>query len=75
MLNHFRAMDPNIEIILNIGLSPPKDPQNITLEEKRKLSCCAHACCELYDFLSDDVILEVLLFDSVHEFWTKLQDK
>jgi hypothetical protein len=68
-------MDTNTEMILDIGLSPLKDPQNISLEEKRKLSCCAQACSELYAFLSVDVFLEVYPFGGDHEFWTKIQDK
>ena len=37
MLNHFRVMDPNIERILDMGFSPPKDPQNLSLEDEEKL--------------------------------------
>jgi hypothetical protein len=33
MLNHFRDMDPNIERILDMGFSPPKDSQSLSLEE------------------------------------------
>src|SRR3954471_6502285 len=29
MLSHFRAIDPNIELILDMSLSPPMDAQNI----------------------------------------------
>jgi hypothetical protein len=32
MLNHFRDMDPNIERILDMDFSPPKDSQNLFLE-------------------------------------------
>jgi hypothetical protein len=28
-------MDPNIERILDMGFSPPKDSQSLSLEEKR----------------------------------------
>jgi hypothetical protein len=35
MLNHFCDMDPNIERILDMGFSPPKDSQSLSLEEKR----------------------------------------
>jgi hypothetical protein len=34
MLNHFREMDPNIVRILDMGFSPPKDSQSLSLEEK-----------------------------------------
>ena len=33
MLNHFRAMDPNIVRFLDMGFSSPKDPQNLSIEE------------------------------------------
>jgi hypothetical protein len=35
MLNHFREMDPNIVRILDMGFSPPKESQSLSLEDKR----------------------------------------
>jgi hypothetical protein len=35
MLNHFRDTDPNIERILDMGLSLPKDSQNLSLEQNK----------------------------------------
>ena len=35
MLNHFRAMDPNIERILEMDFSPPNDPQRLSLEDEK----------------------------------------
>jgi hypothetical protein len=37
MLNHFCDMDPNIERNLDMGFSPPKDSQNLSLEDKKTL--------------------------------------
>ena len=38
ILNYFRGMDPHMEQIVEMGFSPPKDPQNPTLEEEKTLS-------------------------------------
>jgi hypothetical protein len=35
MVNHFLDMDPNIERILDMDFSPPKDSQSLCLEEKK----------------------------------------
>jgi hypothetical protein len=35
MLIHFRGMNPNIERILDMDFSPPKDSQSLSLEERR----------------------------------------
>ena len=34
-LNHFRSMDPNLERIVDMGFSPPKDPQNLSIEDEK----------------------------------------
>ena len=34
MLNLFRFMDPNLERIVDMGFSPPKDPQRLSLEDE-----------------------------------------
>ena len=31
MLNLFRVMDPNLERIIDMGFSPPKDPKRLSL--------------------------------------------
>ena len=35
MLNLFRVMDPNLERIVDVGFSPPKDPERLSLEDER----------------------------------------
>ena len=35
MLKYFRVMDPNMERIVDMGFSPPKDPQNLSLEDEK----------------------------------------
>ena len=37
MLNIFRDMDPNLERIVDMGFSPPKDSQELSLEDKKNL--------------------------------------
>jgi hypothetical protein len=68
-------MDPNIERILDMGFSPPKDSQSLSLEEKRNSYLNSRATNVLVDFVSDAVILAIMPFRSAHEFWTKIQDK
>ena len=41
MLNHIRVMDPNLERIVDMGFSPPKDPQNIFRGREKLLSRCS----------------------------------
>ena len=43
MLNYFWVMDPHMEQIVEMDFSPPKDPQNPTLEEEKNLSLDALA--------------------------------
>ena len=43
MLNYFRVMEPHMEKIVEMGFSPPKYPQNPTLEEEKNLSLDALA--------------------------------
>ena len=38
MLTYFWVIDPHMEKIVEMGFSPPKDPQNPTLEEEKNLS-------------------------------------
>ena len=37
MFSHLRVLDPNIERILDIGFSPPKDCESKTLEDEKNL--------------------------------------
>jgi hypothetical protein len=43
MLNYLRVMDPTMEQIVDMGFSPPKDTQNLSLEDERNLYLNAQA--------------------------------
>jgi hypothetical protein len=75
MLNHFHDMYPNIERILDMGFSPPKDSQNLSLEEKKNSSLNSRATNVLFDVVSNAVIYAIMPFYNVHEFWTNIQEK
>ena len=74
MLDYFRGMHPHVEQILDIGFSPPKDPQNPTFEEKKNSYLDAQATKVLCHVVSHVVISSIAPFRSAHEFWTKLRD-
>ena len=75
MLNLFRVMDPNLERIVDMGFSPPKDPQRLSLEDEKNSYLNAQASNVLFDALSNVVIFQLMPFRDAHELWTKLQDK
>ena len=37
MLSKLRTLCPNIERFLDVGFSPPMDPQNLSLEDEKNL--------------------------------------
>ena len=75
MLNYFRAIDPCMERIVDMGLSPPKDTQNLSLEDEKNSYLNAQASNVLVDALSNVDISQLMSFRDAHELWTKLQDK
>ena len=75
MLNLFRVMDPNLERIVDMGFSTPKDPQRLSLEDEKNSYLNAQASNVLFDVLSNVVIFQLMSFRDAHELWTKLQDK
>ena len=75
MLNLFRVMDPNLERIVDMGFSPPKDPQRLSLEDEKNSYLNAQASNVIFDALSNVVIFQLMPFRDAHELWTKLQDK
>ena len=75
MLNLFRVMDPNLERIVDMGFSPPKDPQRLSLEDEKNSYLNAQASNMLFDALSNVVIFQLMPFRDAHELWTKLQDE
>ena len=75
MLTHFRIMDPHIERILDMGFSPPKDSQNLSLEEEKNSYLDAQATNVLFHVVSNVVLSSIMPFRNAHELWTKLQEK
>jgi hypothetical protein len=75
MLTHFRVMDPNIEQIVDMGFSPPKDATNLSLEDEKNSYLNAQAINVLSNFVSIVVVMSIMPFWNAHEFWTKLQEK
>src|SRR5680860_1408499 len=75
MLNHLRVLDPNIERILDIGFSPPKDYESRTLEDDKKLYLDALASNEFCKFMSVVLFESIMPLRDAHELWTKLQEK
>ena len=75
MLDYFRSMDPTIERILDMGFYPPKDPQNLSLEEKKNSYLDAQASKVLFHVVSHVVIWSMMPYRNSHELWTKLQEK
>ena len=60
MLSHFRAMDPNMEQIVDIGFSPPMDFQNLSCEDEKNLYLDAQASNVLVNALSNVVTFPIL---------------
>ena len=75
MLKYFRDIDPNIERILDMGFSPPKDPKRLSLEDEKNSYLDAQVSNVIFNALSNVVIISVYPFRNAHELWTKLQDK
>ena len=70
MLNHLRVLDPNIERILDIGFSPPKDYESTTLEDEKNSYLDTLASNGLTCVLSDVVLESIMPFRNAHELWT-----
>src|SRR5664279_3434279 len=76
MLCKLRALCPYIERFLDVGFSPPVDPQNLSLEDEKNLHLEALVYKEflrsmnftVYAFLID------LKCKSSHKMWTKLEE-
>jgi hypothetical protein len=75
MLNYFWVMDPTMEQIVDMGFSPPKDSQNLSLEYEKNLYLNAQATHVIINALIDVVTFSIMPFRSAHEIWTKLQEK
>src|SRR4051812_29108165 len=75
MLNYFRVIDPCMERIVDMGFSPPKDTQNLSLEDEKNSYLNAQSSNVLVDALSIADISQLMSFRDAHELWTKLEDK
>ena len=75
MLNLFRAMGPNyIKRIVDVSLSPPKDSQELSLEDEINSHLETQVTNGLICVLTDVVLASIMPFRNAHELWTKLQD-
>jgi hypothetical protein len=68
-------MDPNMERILDMGFSPPKDPKKSIFRGEENSYLDAQAINVLSDVVSIVVVSSIMLFRNAHELWTKLQEK
>ena len=77
MLCNLRTLCPNIEQFLDVGFSPPMDPQNLSLEDEKNLHLEALVYNKFLHHLSFQiyVFLNVSKCKSSHEMWTKLEEK
>jgi hypothetical protein len=57
-----------------MGFSPPKDSQNLSLEEKKNSYLNSQATNVLFDVVSNAVNYAIMPFYNSNEFWTKIQD-
>ena len=76
LLCNLRTLCPNIERFLDVGFSPPMDPQNLSLEDEKNLHLEAQVSNELIFSLSPTVnlFLTIVKRKSSHEKWTKLKE-
>jgi hypothetical protein len=72
---YFCDMDSNIDRILDMGFSTPKDSQNLSLEDNRNSYLNSRATNVLFDVASNAVIYAIMTFYNSNEFWTKIQEK
>ena len=74
MLNLFRAIGPNYIKRIVVGFPPPKDSQELSLEDEENSHLDTLVSNGLICVLSDVVLVSIMLFRSAHELWSKLQD-
>jgi hypothetical protein len=76
MLCNLRTLCPNIERLLDVGFSPPMEPQNLSLEDEKNLHLEAQVSNEI--LLSVSSIVYVCLMGSKckssHEIWSKIEE-
>src|SRR3954470_1701987 len=76
LLYNLRTLCPNIEQFLDVGFSPPMDPQNLSLEDEKNLHLEAQVSNEIIFSLSPTVNLFLMIVKCKpsHEIWTKLKE-
>ena len=76
LLCNLRTLCPNIERFLDVGFSPPMDPQNLSLEDEKNLHLEAQVSNELLLSLRLDFrgFLIYIKRKSSHEMWIKLKE-
>ena len=76
MLCNIRTMCLNIERFLDVGFSPPMDPQNLSLEDEKNLHLDRHVSYEFQHSLCEDIRIFLILSDCErsHEKWAKLEE-
>src|SRR5664279_5371619 len=77
MLCKLRALCPYIERFLDVGFSPPVDPQNLSLEDDKNLYLEAQVYNEFLRSMSFAVYVFLIVSKckSSHKMWTKLEEK
>ena len=75
MINNLRTIDPNFKRIVDMGFSPPKDSQKLSLEDKENSYLDTLVSNGLIYVVSDVVLDSIMPYRNAHELWTKLQDK
>ena len=74
LLCNLRTLCPNIERFLDVGFSPPMDPQNLSLEDKKKLHLEAQVSNEFISSLSPKFysFFRDIKCKSSHDIWSKV---
>src|SRR4051794_30946014 len=73
---NLRTLCPNIERFLDVGFSPPMDPQNLSLEDEKKLHLEAQVSNEFLSSLSPEFqsfLRDDMKCKSSHDIWTKIR--
>jgi hypothetical protein len=67
MLNHFRAMDPNMELIVDVGFSSPMVFKNLSLGDRKNVYLNAQGFDVVVNAFNNIVTFSIISFESVHE--------
>jgi hypothetical protein len=77
LLCKLRNLCPNIEQFLDVGFSPPMDPQNLSIEDEKNLHLEAQVFNEICASLSCAIYLSMMLGKCKlsHEVWTSIKGR